>query len=287
MKLTINLITRGRPERLVDTIARTLPNIVCPETRMIVSIDDDDPETIEAIKAFEADPRVMPIIRPREDALGEKWNRAMLVPADVYMPLGDYTPLVTPAFDQKVLDAASLFPDNIGVVYSHMANASFPSIWCVTHGLAMKMGGLCPPYFPYWFVDHWVDDIARMIGRISFVDMQTDVGIKPTTQEYREAAFWATVFDCLRLKRRAQARSIIDSPDFQEPEWRKEILRNHYPLIEFRSQWINDTVRSWKPAPFTPGGDRYDRLRVQALKLMEEEFPKLADDMALNDKRAA
>lgn len=275
MNLTINLITRGRPNRLIDTIERTMNNVVLPSTRLLISIDDDDPQTIEAVQMFSNSERIIPVIRPREDSLGEKWNRALLEPADVYMPLGDYTPIVTPGFDAKILRAASLFPDNIGVVYSHMANASFPSIWCVTHGLVKKMGWMCPPYFPYWFVDHWVDDIAKLIGRISFVDMQIDVGQKPSTQEYREAAFWATLFDVLKLQRRAQAMAIIDSDDFLESEWRKDILRAHYPLIEFRSQWVNDQVRSWKPAPFTPGGPRYDRLRAKAVEMIMAEMPSL------------
>ena len=279
MKLTINLITRGRPERLVDTISRTLQHIVCPETRMLVSVDDDDLASIEAVDKFILDDRVIPCIMPREDALGAKWNRALIEPADVYMPLGDYTPMVTPGFDEKVLQAASLFPDNIGVVYSHMANASFPSIWCVTHGLVEKLGWMCPPYFPYWFVDHWIDDIARMIDRISFADMQIDTGTKPPTQELREAAFWATLFDSLKLQRRAQARSIIDSDEFLEPEWRKEILRTHYPLVEFRSQWINDVVRSWPPGPFTDGGARYDRMKAKAMVLMSEALPQLENEM--------
>jgi hypothetical protein len=279
MKLVINCVTRGRPQNLVETIAYTMGHIVEPETRLLVSIDDDDIESQAAIKSFSGDHRIIPVVRPREDSLGAKFNRVMQYPGDVYMPLADYTRIITPGFDRKILDAASLFPDNIGVVYSHMANASFPSIWCVTRGLAQKMGWMCPPYFPYWFVDHWVDDIARLIGRVSFGDFQIGYREKPGTQEFREVAFWCTLFDMLRLERRAQARAIIDSPDFLEPECRKEILRRHYPLIEYRSQWINDSLRVRAPSVISDGGERYNRLREKAVQMMNRAMPALLAEM--------
>ena len=147
VKLVINCVTRGRPQRLVETVAHTMRNTVEPETRLLVSIDDDDIESLTAISSFSGDPRIIPVVRPGEDSLGEKFNRVLQYPGDVYMPLADYTHIVTPAFDRKILEAASLFPDNIGVVYNHMANASFPSIWCVTHGLAQKMGSDVPALF--------------------------------------------------------------------------------------------------------------------------------------------
>ena len=280
MNLTINLITRGRPVRLLDTVRRMLPNISLDTTRLMISVDDDDIDTIDHLPFMVKDERIIHCIRPREDALGDKWNRALLTPATVYMPCGDYTPIVTPGFDKMILDAAALFPDNIGCVYSPLANSSFPAIWCVTHGLVEKMGWMCPPYFPYWFVDHWIDDVARMIDRVSFVNIECAIGEKPPTQEMREPGFWATVFDVLRLQRRAQARAIIDSPDFIEPEWRKEVLRKHHPLIEYRSQWINDVVRSWKfdPALEPPRTERYDRMREKAVAIINEWIPAVQAD---------
>jgi hypothetical protein len=279
VKLVINCVTRSRPERLVETIAHTMRHIVEPETRLLVSIDDDDIETQTAIKSFSGDHRIIPVVRPREDSLGAKFNRVLQYPGDVYMPMADYTHIVTPGFDRKILEAASFFPDNIGVVYNYMANASFPSIWCVTRGLAQKMGWMCPPYFPYWFVDHWVDDIAKLIGRVSFADFQIGYREKPGTQEFREVHFWCTLFDMLRLERRAQARAIIDSPDFLETEGRKEILRRHYPLIEYRSQWVNDSLRVRAPSIISDGGERYNRLRENAVLMMNKVMPALLADM--------
>lgn len=281
MSLTISLATRGRPQRLLDTIQRTLPMIALDTTRIVVGIDNDDPETIEAIKLFADDPRVVPYIGDREDNIGDKWNRCLLFRAALYMVQADYTPVVTPAFDRKLLEAAAVFPDGIGCVYGHMANLSFPSAQAVTQGLVDKLGWMYPPYFPYWFVDHWLDDIARLIDRIAFADVTlASPANKITTQEFREPAFWGTFFDSMRLMRRRQARAIVEADDFTEPPWRKRLLVEHYPLVEHRSQWINDQVRRMTASPIeTGGGARYVRLREQAVRMMQAEWPALEAEL--------
>jgi len=64
----------------------------------------------------------------------------------------------------------------------------------------------------------WTDDIARLIGRLSFADVRTDQSRAGKTQEMREPGWWATFFDAAYLMRRKIARDIIDGEDFQEPE---------------------------------------------------------------------
>jgi hypothetical protein len=76
MNLYINVVTRGRPERLAQTIVRTLPLLAEDTTRMVVSIDDDDQPTQELRNWLETlGERVIVDSRPREDALGAKWDR--------------------------------------------------------------------------------------------------------------------------------------------------------------------------------------------------------------------
>ena len=184
MSLSINLATRGRSEIVLHTLEATLPNISRRDTVLLVSVDADDAKTVERVSCFALDhPQMLVSARPREDSVGEKYNRVLkLAPADVYLMMVDYAPHMTHGFDQRILDAAALFPDNIGVVYNYMANASFPGINAVTAGLAAKMGGIYPTHFPYWFVDHWLDDIARLINRIAFADVVIDTSLKQRTR---------------------------------------------------------------------------------------------------------
>ena len=290
MKLTINLATRGRPRHLAWTLTHTLCNISHKDTLVLLSVDDDDADTIAMAGQFESE-RVVLSIEPREDSVGEKYNRALKHPADVYLPMVDYVAHITPGFDERILEAASLFPDGIGVVYNHMANLSFPAIQAVTQGWVDHLGYIFPEYFPYWFIDHWVDDVVRMIDRVSFADVQVATQQEGrSTHEYREAYFWATFFDACGLLRRGQAREIIDAPDFLEPAWRKEVLRRNYPMIEHRSQWINGRVRELEGARLCPpgGGDRYERIKGRALTMLQERLvPSLQADYQQHEEALA
>ncbi len=284
MTLSILLTARSRPELLRWTVETTLQNIREHDTKLIIAVDaDDTPETIAAAEELELRSScIQASILPREDTLGAKVNRVLRVaPADVYLHMVDYRPHLTPGFDTKILEAASLFPDGIGVVYSHMANLSFPEINAVTAGLVQRMGYFYPPYFPYWFVDHWLDDIARLIGRIAVADVKTDGSRRPGTGDRRDTAWWATFYDAGVIHRRKMAHAIINSADFQEPEWRKKLLLSHHPLIEERSKMINDSARTtrWQIPPEAPD-DRYRRAKSAAQALLREWIPDLEAELA-------
>lgn len=287
MKLVITLATRNRPQQVVETVQRSTVNLVLPNTEFIVQVDADDRPTIEALQAAPLDKRVFINIGPREDTIAAKWNRALSIAADLYLVAADDDPYVTPAYDAKLCEAGKLFPDGIGMVYGRMANASFSGAVCPTAKFCEKLGHIFPEYFPYWFVDHWTDDVARLIGRLSFADVQTDQSRAGKTQEMREPGWWATWFDAAYLKRRQIARKIIDSGDFDSPQWHKEILRRSYPLIEYRSKWINDHVRAM-PAQYDAASalgvhdQRYQRVRDCAVAMV----PHLLDDFGMSGDEA-
>jgi hypothetical protein len=261
LKLTINIATRGRPELLKETIERTLPNITNPSTVLMVSIDEDDAKTttISSWMGPKAllDKRVRCSIKPREDSRGEKYDRALTeAPADVYMPAVDFAPIVTPGFDQMILDKAKLFPDGIGVVRTPYINGVFPpGLQAVTAGWVEKVGYIYSHDYPFWYIDHEVHDVARLIGRYF------EVPVKVETQEMRQSktirlrdlVFWCNYYDLMALERRALARSIIDG--FDCPEHVKEHLRQNYHGIEHEARTINDGVRKNAAAIEAQRGD--------------------------------
>jgi hypothetical protein len=274
--LAINLCTRNRPQLVLSTVERTLANIRNRSTLFVVSVDDDDEPTIEALAHYMSkDVGVLIAIAPREDTLGEKYNRILKIEpqADVYLTMVDYAPHVTPGFDERILAAAKVFPDGIGVVYNWMANLSFPQINAVTRGLVERMGYIYPPYFPYWFVDHWLDDIAKQIDRIAFADVHIDVSKRPGTMEMREPELWATFFDLCVLERRAIADRIIDDPAFKDPAWRKKLLKRNHPMVEHHSLCINQMVRNEMANIGVVGEmpERYVRVR-EAAKLKAKDL---------------
>ncbi len=242
--LSIILATRGRPHLLIPTIEQTVANMRNANTRLVVAVDDDDKATLDAFASRPWSERVILSRHQREDSLGEKYNNRLAVtPADVYLAMVDYAPHVTPGFDNAILEAASVFADGIGVVYNHMANLSFPQINAVTHRLTELMGGIYPAFYPYWFVDQHLDIIAKMIGRIAGVDVAIDTSRRPGTMDRLEPIWWATFFDAMEPARREIATRIMQAPDFQEPEWRKQMLMSRWHLHEQVSKKINNRLR--------------------------------------------
>jgi len=286
MKLAISLPTRGRPERVHDTVVRSIANWRSPETVLWVMSDHDDPATHDAVQKLEkAYPdRVKLSVKQREDTIAAKWNRILdLEPtADIYLAGADDDPYVTIGYDKNICEAAARFPDGIGMVYGHMANASFSRAVAPTKGLVEKMGYMFPEYFPYWFVDHWTDDLAKLIGRISFADVMTDQTNPGKTQEMREPGWWATWFDAAYMMRRQQAINIIRANDFCGESWEKELLIRNAPLLEFRSRWTNTHVRSndtiyqqW--SGLSNDDPRYLRVKSRAVALI----PSLLDEYGM------
>lgn len=283
MKLTYIITTRGRPDEIKRTLEDTIPSIRRGDTKILVCVDSDDIETIAVLKSFYLDSRVIISIKPREDSRGEKHDRALTeAPADIYMMGHDCASIRTPGFDQIIVDAAGLFPDGIGCVYTPMANAAFPSMQAITAKLVEKIGYTYSHEYPYWFIDHELDDIARMIGRYVCVNMDTEhhQTRRPSkTTRLRDLEFWTCYFDAATIYRRELARSIID--DMDEPEWRKTMLKTWNAPIESRSMYINACVRANAAAIEKDRGEDgppdlgYLRIVGEAQKIINRRYHEL------------
>lgn len=283
-RLLITLATRNRPQLLLDTIKKSMACWTHPNTRLVIQTDADDYATNGMLTETKFDERVSVNVQKREDTVAAKWNRALKEDADVYVIAADDNPCITPGFDSKILDAATLFPDGIGAVYGHLANASFPDVLGVTKKLTDILGYILPEYFPYWFSDHWLCDVLQMAGRVGHADVHGDLSKAPPTQEMREPAWWATWFDAAYLLRRADAFKLIDALD--EPDWRKQALKDAHPLIEWRSRWVNDNVRAQKVAlesanmHLALSDPRYQRVKQAAVAMLPAMLNSVLQDNA-------
>lgn len=279
--LTIIIPTRSRPVLLQQTLELTMPHVKRDDTRILVCADTDDELTLKYLDAMPKDSRIVYSIQPREDSRAEKYDRALIEsPADIYLPTVDCAPLLTSGFDQIILDKAKLFPDGVGCVYAEMANASFPKLQAITAKLIDKLGYMYCPDYPFWFIDHDMDDICRMIGRYVCTDIVLEnASLRPAkTHRLRDLKFWVNFFDLSALRRRALAHSIIDSPDFDCPAWQKEMLKTWHHVVEARSWYISCGVSSAaKQIEESRGNDGppdegYLRLKAKAEIKMREMF---------------
>lgn len=286
-RLTISVCARSSatraPTLLLTTLSRTLPNIRDPNTKVLLAIDADDTAMIDALNGtgLPEDPRIIISVKPREDSRGEKYDRALTeAPADIYLLAVDHAPILTQNFDGMILEAASFWPDGIGVVYSPMANFSFPALQAITAKLAAKIGYLYNHEFPFWYIDHELDDLARMIDRIAYADIAVDChSLRPgKTLECRDLLFWTAYFDAARLYRRRKAMAIVGDDEFLTPKWQKEILRRNVPLIEHRSAWINNHGRApglEEMRGGSPPDARYLRILERAKPILQGRIAEL------------
>lgn len=289
MRLTHIIPTRGRPERLHETIGRTVPNLGRDDTRLLICVDDDDHMTIAALASLSSHGgRIVISIKPREDSRGEKYDRALTeAPADLYLLGVDTVPILTPGYDQILINGAHLFADGIGCVYGPMANSSFPTLQAITAKMADLIGYLYSHEYPFWFIDHELDDICRMTGRYTFVDVSMPPRPASQTIRMRDVSWWCSYFDAMTFERRKIAMKIIGSTENEHPEWYKSVLRTQCLATEHRSFSINNYVRSNAGAiesnrgEDTPPDPGYLRIKAKAEARLRDLFPELRQHAGL------
>src|SRR5690349_6626472 len=176
MSLTFNVQARSRPDKTIETVRLSMEKAKRDDTICHVCLDDDDTSHTSRVADFPDDPRIRISIKSREDSRGEKYDRSLKeAPADVYLLGVDHSILLTPGWDEKILQAASLFDDGIGVVnVGGMNNLSFPKLQAVTQKWVDVVGFTYNWDYPFWFIDHEIDDLARMTGRFVFADVEVD-----------------------------------------------------------------------------------------------------------------
>jgi hypothetical protein len=284
MKVNVCIASRGRYERLADTIARVLSNSVLPDTQVSIALDDDDPSplprgTIGGTIAPDLMRRYSYSIAPREDSLGAKYNRAAeLYDADLYVLWSDDVYIPTGRWDEILADYAVKFEDGMGVVYFGKLEGVFQPGIAVTRGFIDRMGFFCTPYFPFWWHDTWIDEIARMSGRIIHapVDCTQLSELKGQSRGVREIAWWAAFFEATRPMRRKVAEGIIEAGSDQP--YRKLQLRQQLSgmekLLVQRNSGLLDPQRAAQLESFysfdAPADERYQRVKAKAQAMLDE-----------------
>ena len=198
------------------------------------------------------------------------------------------TPFQAASFSETVMtiltDAAALYPDKCGTIYFGTREGSpLPIGWAVTHKMVEKIGYFAVPYFPYWYHDTWLDEIARMTGRNFYADVNvTFPNGQGKTRGLRDVAFWATFFDLTRPLRKAIADKILRDPDLIQPNWhRMQLLQTIDAMcsqLEQRNANLRDPLqaKNWEtqvgfdndPTP------AYLRIKDAAQAMLHELYPQ-------------
>lgn len=198
MNITLCIASRGHPVDLIRVIEETDKRVSEPDNVTIsVALDDDDdsltaPPKTRCKLAWD--------IGPREDSLGEKYNRcARNAPADYYALGADDNIFKTDDWDGRIREAAGIMPQGFGFIYFGRLDGTLPTQMAIPHELILMQGFLFPPYFPFWFHDTWTDEIAHLTGRVLWADIEVkEIGGRGKTRGLQEIPFWTSLFDAMR-----------------------------------------------------------------------------------------
>ncbi|MFA4828259.1 MAG: hypothetical protein WC855_04700 [Thermodesulfovibrionales bacterium] len=201
---TISLLlpTYRRTESL-DKVLVSIEERTAYKNRITLSlyIDDDDSESIayissDKLKKFSY--CINPIIAPHLGSIGSMINylQQNAPHADIYMPMADDYILATNSWDTILNDIFSEYPDGMLLVFpqdiTSLGNVTFIILggrWIDT------LGRFLTNYFPFWFDDGWLDQVAQMAQRRIAVPIKVaTIGGKGKTNGMFNLWFWHQFF---------------------------------------------------------------------------------------------
>lgn len=275
MKVSVCIASRGRPALCRLTVTRLQTGAVLEGTRIVVALDSDDPERDN----YGLPAGCTVSVADREDSLGAKWNRAYRhADADLAVLWPDDAVMPDRGWDDLLAKAAATLPDQCGAVFfGDIPGVLQPGI-AITRKFAEAMGFFAPEFFPFWWVDTWLLELATMSGRGVHADVRVSLlnDLKGASRGVREVRFWAEFFDRLRPARIATAERIINDGS-ETPERKALLLRQ---IKDWDERWthsnsvLRDPMRAAeleKHYSFdAPSDERYARLKAKAEDILAE-----------------
>ena len=283
LSVALCIPTRGRAESLTKVVANADAGVAQIGTKIIIGYDADDDEQPKWPST-----RVIETVADREDSVGAKYNRMFRAhAADLYIQGADDL-LHAAGWDAKIAATGAKFKDGIGVVYlgkNLPMDGPLPSGgFAVTKRFLDLMGGF-PEFSPFWWYDTWTSEIAMMIGRIEWADVDAALvgGNRGKTRGLRDAAFWQTLFAALRPKRAQIARNMINNMIVSSDE--RAALLKGIPGLCQKFERDHDNMRDPEIAVRmegllaydAPEDERYKRIKMRGEVLLAGLTPRQAE----------
>jgi glycosyltransferase involved in cell wall biosynthesis len=294
--ISVLLLTRKRPEglkRVLESLAQTAsrPDLL----EVIVSVDEDDPATAQALDGLSYPFRIIAAKAPRADAVTQTYNTQYahssgdiisICPDDVVFDAKGWDDITRDHFRSHLVG-----PSSIGVAFPYDEQVGFnfataPHMTRQTIEYHRQLAGFyMPPWFPFWFADTWWDEIGLLMS----VHSQMPWGVstpegKGLTRGLRDLPFWADVYDATRGLRLTVVRKLIDAAFWDRPGLRDTLLHtlDDRALLtlglaaRYRDPEIVATLMG--QSEDAPEDDRYRRAKATAQALLDKigPFPKAA-----------
>lgn len=264
---------RGRPEELERLVASLGQH---ERVEVLVQVDDDDPAWMSRSSS------VAVLRRPRPPTLGEKLNQlAAEAQGDILLFLANDLAMTTLDWPAKVREAVAKLPNGIGIAY--MRDPTHPghtSYWAMTRRMYDTVGFFSAPYFPYWFVDTWWDEVGILTGIKVEIDAEvaSPDGRGGTLSGRPDLGFWCRFFEDTRPMRFRDAFLLLKAahgddylPAAEETQQRLRACAErtaHMHTAAFQQRWGSDAV------DMPPGYAETKALAEQLLEEIRKQQPR-------------
>ena len=280
-RVALLLPTRGRPSslrRLIDSIDATVARP--DDVVVVIGVDDDDAATLALAARLRSSVAILGSVGPRETTLGRLWNRLAAADhgCDVLAMLTDDYVMATPGWDDLYRRAAAAMPMGYGTAWPHdpMHGRDFCTAPVITRRMMERLGFFVPPWFPFWFHDVWLEEMGAYVGCALPLDVLIAAPEgRGRTQNLRDLAFWAALFDATRPLRTSLAVRMIDEMHTEHPDVAASLKHDMAGVARFyarRNRKVAGRVRSrlieWLKGTRGDPGPRYRAARREAEALL-------------------
>jgi hypothetical protein len=233
--VTIFLATRARPEMMrevLDSLGKKTSRK--DKTDLWIYVDEDDQVTRDAVEKKTFPDPGFPVhwhFGPLQNGLGDcyqvLWHESGRS-AEAYLSTVDDMKFETAGWDEIVRTEFARYPDGVLLGFSHdpltADQATYPVFG---HAWISGLGRVYCGYFPCWYDDLWVEQIARMTGRlVKLPIVLSPIGGKGRTKRMRNLPFWARFLQMTLPDRMSSARKLIHIIHPQDDAGRKAALKN-------------------------------------------------------------
>lgn len=188
--------TRGRPHTVAE-LAKAFTSSCTGQTRLLIAVDDDDPEMSAYCEAVTEAKKVFPdtgiVVQAAPGCMAVALNMAVghvLAGGEQPKAIGfmgdDHRPR-TLGWDTSYLEALDSRP---GVVYGNdlIHGENLPTQFAVSRSVAQALGFLSPPGLKHLYIDNYWLDIGRESGCLTYLPDVTVEHMHPVADkgEYDE-----------------------------------------------------------------------------------------------------
>lgn len=167
-RISILVPTRKRCGRFTDMYNSAFELAKFPANVEVIAYVDDDDNGYDGMDKFN-----LKIIRGPQISISEAWNECAKHATGEYLGLfGDDVVFRDQDWDNAVLERFADYDDKIGFVYGYDGSPYNDTYG--THGFLHRnwvdtVGYFVPPYFKANYVDLWINDVAKGVGRHLYI----------------------------------------------------------------------------------------------------------------------